>query len=135
MKATWRARQRGLSYVELLTTVVVVAVLAAPVADAVRAALQTSNAMLQERQWRLDVRSALEVALATPYAELEARTGTILTQTSTSGNDVVLSIERYDLDNADGDDDTATGVDDGVRLIRAALPGTAVRYQTLVVEQ
>ncbi|MEO1573861.1 MAG: hypothetical protein AAFU65_02775 [Pseudomonadota bacterium] len=124
-----------MSYVELLTTVVVVAVLAAPVADAVRAALQTSDAMLQERQWRLDVRSALEVALATPYSELQARTGTSVTRTSTSGNDVVISIERYDVDNADGDDDTATGVDDGVRLIRAVVPWTGVRYQTLVVEK
>lgn len=135
MNTVLRRRQGGLSYIEILITVLVVALLAGPAAEALRIALRTSDAVVQERRWRLEVRGALENALALEYDALAGRTGVEATLDTADGERIAWTVARYDIDNADGDNNQDTGADDGVRLVSAWLVGTSIRYETLAIDR
>ncbi|MEM6639653.1 MAG: hypothetical protein AAF610_07110 [Pseudomonadota bacterium] len=132
-------RQRGLSYVEVLVAVIVIAALAGPTADAIRTALMVSDGVVSERFWRTEAKSYLERALAGEYVATESIVdgGGAITRfiTLSDGSRLTIDTLGYDIDNADRDNNPNSGRDANVYLYVVRVEGTAVRYQGLRFDQ
>ncbi len=136
---TNRARQSGLTLVEVLITMVLLTVLLVP---AMRA-LQTSvtgtqvHADLATDQFRLT--SRMEELLAESFGDLEAAAiaagaptvETSFSDTAGPSGRLVVYLSLYDGDNADADDDPFTGTDPGLLWIRVAAEDTVHELQTV----
>ncbi len=131
--------QYGLTLVEVLVTVALLAVLLVPVVNALTTSSQGAEVHreLASNQFRLT--SRLEELLAEPFADLEAaalaagspQTATTYSETAGVPGRLVVYLSACDGDNADGDDDLFTGTDDGILWIRVEVEDTVHDLQTI----
>jgi Tfp pilus assembly protein PilV len=128
-----RHQSSGFAYVEVLVAAVVLAVALVPASEAFRAAFRQadhSRVMLIQHYRAL---ASLEVTQTKTFGQLlNAANSTGGTTPSTysdaSGTAYrrVVYVSRIDFDNADNDNNTATGIDNGVVRIQVIVEGTPI---------
>ncbi len=131
--------QHGLTLVEVLVTIALLAVLLVPVVNALTTSSQGAEVHreLAGNQFRLT--SRLEELLAEPFADLEAaaiaagspQTATSYSETPGIPGRLVVYLSACDGDNADGDNDLFTGTDGGILWIRVEVENTIHDLQTI----
>lgn len=133
----------GLTYVEVLIATVLIVTTLVPALEALQPGIAGTgiHETLVEDHYQLTAR--LEEVLAEPFADLDAAAtaaGNANTPTSYSdvfsypdGRQVIRNVflSRYDGDNADTDNDSFTGTDDGLLWLRVELAGSAFSVETL----
>lgn len=124
-----RLHQSGISYVEVLAAVIIIAVTAVPAINALRGAMHVSESDGQATINHYRLLSKMEAVLAESHATLSAAAAGVATATSFS--DAAGSADRrlvfiapYDGDNADADNDPFTGADDGLLWVKAEIEGS-----------
>jgi type II secretory pathway pseudopilin PulG len=137
-----RTRQAGLSYVEALIAVGVLALALVPALEALQTAF--TGAAVQETVvlWQQQLATRMETILAEPFASLDDAALTAGSETTpssysdaASGPDrVLVFLSRYDGDNADADDDPFTGTDAGLLWVRTAIENAPYELTTLVAQ-
>lgn len=132
-------RQAGLSYIEVLIAVVIIAMSVIPATDALRNAMKVAESDSQATINHYRLISKMEEVLADPFSTVSARVAGISTATSysdTAGSTDrrLVFISRYDGDNADADDDPFTGTEADLLWVRVEIEGTATALQALKAE-
>lgn len=134
-----RARQAGLSYVEVLIATALLGVALVPALDALRGGVAASRGGAAVAAEWTRAQDRLEQVLALPWAQLDAAAGAPTTPGALSdaaGTPArrLVYVARYDGDNADADNDPYTGTDAGLLWVSVAIEGSAVRLSTLAQE-
>ena len=135
----YRGKQTGISYIEVLIAVVLIAISLVPMSDAVRTATIGTNIQEETAVQQLHLVAMLENVLAEPFSSLEAAATaagsesvlTIYSDSSGSTNRRLVFLSLYDGDNADTDDDPFTGTDQGLMWVRVEIEDTARSIETL----
>lgn len=124
-----RRAQYGLTIVEVLVAVVLLAALLVPAVNALHTGLLGSSvhADLGRNHYRL--LSRMESVLTEPFASLEAAAAGATVPSSYSdaagpADRILVYIAGYDADNADADGDPFTGADSDLLWIRVAVDGS-----------
>ncbi len=133
------ARQSGLTLVEVLVAVALLAALLVPTINALTTSSHGAQVHrdLADNQYRLT--SRLEELLAEPFADLEAaaiaagspQTATTYSEPAGGPGRLVVYLSACDGDNADADNDLFTGTDDNILWIRVAVENTVHELQTI----
>lgn len=129
-----RGRQRGLSYVEVLIAVVIVAVCLVPALDALRdgisaAGTQRSHTINQQR-----LKTRMEQVLANRFTALDAAAmaaGNNPSATVAAYSDAAGAAERLLVTLYRYDGSAATGADTGLLWIKVAIEGSSLSLDTL----
>jgi len=141
-----KAKMTGLSYVEVLVAVVLIALVLVPAMDALSPGLAGSGIHKATAEDHYQLTGKLERVLVEPFGQLNSAAnaaGSPTTPTTYSDAygfadclriDCNVFIARYDGDNADGDNDPFTGADDGLLWVQVAVPGTGMSIESLVSE-
>lgn len=130
----------GFSYVEILVAMSLIAVALVPAMNALRAGVSATTVQETRVANHFALVGRMEQVLAEPFAALNTAAGVAgdeTTPTSYSdpfGSDprLLVYLGRYDIDNADADDDPFTGADGGILWVRVAVEGTLESLETLV---
>ena len=136
----------GISYVEVLVAVVLIAITLVPALDALIPGMAGGgiHESLAEDHYQLTGR--LEQLLVEPYGQLNSAAsaaGSPTTPTSYSdvftyadGRQITRNVflSRYDGDNADADNDPFTGTDEGLLWVRVTIAGSGDSIESLVSE-
>lgn len=136
---TGRHAQVGLTLVEVLVTVVLLAVLIVPAISA----LQTGvlgvgvHADVSANHYRLT--SAMEELLSEPYANLadaataagSATTASRYSEAAGNPGRLLVFLSFYDGDNADSDDDPFTGTEAELMWLRVQIEGSVNALETV----
>ena len=133
--------QIGLSYIEVLIATVIISVALAPMMNSLQTGLQ-GNALHKNKVKVLhQLSGTLETLLAQPFNELDAAaTAAGAYTTSTSYSDVSTTvpynvfISRYDVDNADSDNNVFTGGEENLLWIKVALLDGSDSFETLLIK-
>ena len=134
-----RRCQHGLTLVEVLVTIALLAVLLVPVINALTTSSQGAEVHRELASNHFRLTSRLEELLAKPYGDLEAaalaagspQAETTYSEAAGVPGRLVVYLSACDGDNADGDGDLFTGADDGILWIRVAVENTVHDLQTL----
>lgn len=129
----------GFSYLEVLITIVLIAIALIPAMQALQTAQIGSGVFQSQSSLHFHLNAKLEEVLAKPYSSLMiAATASASSTVPTSFSDVSGSNDRrlvylfgFDADDADGDSDPFTGVDNGLLWIRVEVEGTSNSIETL----
>ncbi len=138
---------RGFSYVEVLVTIVLIAVCLVPIMEAMPTALLGVRIEEQLAADHAALRSKLEEVLAQPFTDLDAAATTAGSPTSpTSYSDAaphttadgrqitrLVYLWPHDGDNADGDGDPLTGIDAGILWVKVTIDASARSFETLTI--
>lgn len=137
----------GFSYVEVLISVVLIAIVLVPAMEALQPGMAASgiHEIIAEDHYRLT--GKMEEVLAEPFADLDAAAITAGSPTTATlsysdiftypnGRQITRNvfIAQYDGDNADSDNDPFTGTDIGLLWVQVEIAGTALRLETLINE-
>lgn len=134
------ARQSGISYIETLIAVTVLAVALVPALETLQTAFMGSAVQEQVVLWQQQLATRMETVLAEPFSALDdaaLAAGSETTPSSYSdaagGADrALVFLSRYDGDNADADSDPLTGTDDGILWVRVAIENSPYDLTTVV---
>lgn len=123
-----RATQSGISYVEILAAIIVIAAAVVPASDALRSAFAVAEIGSNSTVNHFRLVALTEAVLADPFTSVAAAaagTSTASSYSDPSGTTDrrVVYISNYDGDNADADDDPFTGTDADLLWIRAVIEG------------
>lgn len=136
----------GFSYVEVLIAVVLIVVALVPAMDALIPGVAGSGIHETQAEDHYQLVGRLEQVMVEPYGQLNSAAvaaGSPITPTTysdlftyPSGRQITRNVflSRYDGDNADADDDSFTGTDDGLLWVRIAIAGTGSSIESLVSE-
>ena len=137
-------RAAGFSYIEVLVATLLIAIALVPAIEALRTGVHGSAVHAGFAVNNFRVVDKLEETLARPFAELAAEAdavddpNTLIPPPYSDPAGTVdrrrVFIARYDGDNADGDDDPFTGVDDGLLWVRVRINRTHYDVETLIRE-
>lgn len=134
-----KRRAAGLSYVEVLVAVLLLSVALVPMMNAFRPGIQGAEQHTQKLEAHYALAGALETVLAEPFFDLDAAATEADSHTDeTSYSDTAASIPyrvfiwRYDVDDADGDNDPFTGGEDDLLWIRVESVDGLHALQTLL---
>jgi len=134
-----RQRQVGLSYVEALVAVAVMATALVPALDSLQTVFAGVAVHEQLRDRQQQIANRMEMLLAEPFSSLDqaaqAAGGEVVASSYSDpvGPDrVLVFLSRYDGDNVDGDDDPFSGTDEGLIWVRVAVEDTSHELLTLV---
>ncbi len=129
-----RRRQRGLSYVEVLIAVAIVAVCLAPATDALREGLRAAGVQRSHTVNQQRLRARMEEVLANKFATLDAAamaagnnpaaTVAAYTDAAGSADRLLATLYRYD-----GSAPTAS--DTGLLWVKVAIEGSNLSLDTL----
>ena len=133
-------RQSGISYIEVLIAVALIAISLTPMMDAIRTATISASVHEDAAVQHLHLIAMLEDVLAEPFASLNvAATAAGSESASSSYSDLSGSTNRrlvflslYDSDNADTDNNPFTGTDQDLMWVRVEIEGTVQAIETLV---
>ncbi len=136
----YRGGQLGISYIEVLIAVVLIAISLAPMSDAVRTATIGTNIQEETAVQQLHLVAMLENVLAEPFSSLEAAATaagsesvlTIYSDSPGSTNRRLVFLSLYDGNNADTDDDPFTGTDQGLMWVHVEIEDTVQAVETLI---
>ncbi len=134
-----RRRQQGLTLVEVLVAIALLAVMLVPAINALTTSSQGAEVHRDIAGNHFRLTSRLEELLAEPFADLEAaataagspQTATTYSEASGVPGRLVVYLSACDGDNADGDGDLFTGTDDGILWIRVQVEDTVHDLQTI----
>lgn len=133
------SQQSGISYVEVLAAVIIVAVSVIPATNAIRGALDVAEADNQATVNHYHLMSKMEEVLAEPFADVAAAAagpGTATVYSDPPGPDRrLVFIAPYDGDNADADTDPFTGGEPDLLWVRVEIEGSVRFLQALNADQ
>lgn len=131
--------QQGISYVELLVATVLIAIAIVPMMNALQAGLQGSTLFKKNAEFHHVLTGAAEKVLAEPFDNLDAAaTAAGAYTTATTYSDLgaptpfKVYLWRYDVDNADSDNDEFTGGEEDLIWVRVALVDNGQSIETLI---
>ena len=132
-------RQYGISYIEIMVATLLITVALVPMMEALGPGLQGSQVHRDLAETNFVLQGKLEQVLAESFDELDAAASKagdfkIATVYSDTGSSVPheVFIWRYDIDNADADDNEFTGGEDDILWVRVAAVGAPAELQTLI---
>ena len=141
------SKMAGISYIEVLISVVLIAIVLVPAMEALQPGMAASgiHEIIAEDHYRLT--GKFEEVLAEPFADLDAAAiaaGSPTTATL-SYSDVFsypngrqisrnVFIAQYDGDNADSDNNPFTGTDDGLLWVQVTIAGSGASIESLISE-
>lgn len=136
LKVPFAQRQYGLSYVEVLASVIIIAVTVMPATNALRGAMHTAETDTAATVNHYRVVQKLEDVLADPFAVVSAQAlgpaiPSAYSDASGSTDRRVVFVSPYDGDNADADNDPFTGTDADLVWVRVEIEGSVVGIQAL----
>ncbi|MDX1516081.1 MAG: prepilin-type N-terminal cleavage/methylation domain-containing protein [Woeseiaceae bacterium] len=131
-----RRAQRGLTIVEVLVALTLLAVLLIPAVTAIHTGLLGSQVHSDTGRNHYRLLSRLETVLAESFDELEAAAAGPTVASSYSdaagpSDRILVYIAGYDADNADADNDPFTGPDPDILWLRVAVEGSAASLDSL----
>ena len=133
------SRESGLSYVEVLVATLLIAVALVPMMEALGPGLQGSQIHRDQAGINFALTGKLEQVLAESFDDLDAAATAagdykIATSYSDAGASVPheVFIWRWDVDNADNDDNEFTGGEDDILWVRVATADGLTDLQTLI---
>jgi Tfp pilus assembly protein PilV len=137
-----RRSQIGLSYVETLLAVVVLAFALVPALETLRTAFTGAAVGETVIGWQQSLATRMETVRAEPFGDLDAAAQAAGGETVPSvysdaagvSDRVLVFLSRYDGDNADADNDPFTGQDPGILWIRVAVENAPPELTTLVAQ-
>ncbi|MCP5065142.1 MAG: type II secretion system protein, partial [bacterium] len=132
-------RQEGISYVEVLIAVALVAISLVPALESLQTALRGSAIHEQLAFEHHHLSAKLEEVLAEPFATLETEAqalgspGVASSYSDAPGEKSrrLVFLAQYDGDDADGDADPFTGGDAGLVWVRVQIEATELDFETL----
>ncbi len=133
---------RGYSYVEVLVAAIILAGALVPASGALRDVLHASTLSRELLALQYEAFGAFEMLQTAPFGQLDGQaqaTGgttpsTLYSEPASTPNRMLVWVAPHDLDNADGDGNALTGVDDGVVRLWLEMEGTTIRYETVIGE-
>jgi Tfp pilus assembly protein PilV len=132
-------QQSGLSYVEVLVATLLIAIALVPMMESLQPGLQGSEILRRQSEVHFALRGKLESVLTEPFASLDAAASVAGAHTAaTSYSDLAATVPhevfiwRYDVDNADNDDDPYTGGESDMLWLRIASLNGDFSIQTLL---
>lgn len=139
-----RARQSGLSYVEVLVAGVIIAVMLIPAMEAITPALLQSDSQIKRVQRKHALVGIMEEVMSESYSTLEAEAqavgdpntaSDIYSDAAGASDRRLVYLSGFDGDDADGDGDVFTGTDQGLLWIRVTMQDTDLQLQALLSSQ
>lgn len=131
-----RRHQGGLTLVEVLVTMVVLAVLLVPTISALQTSIVGADVHADVTANHYRLTSRLEELLAEPFADLSAAAGAPAAPSSYSDpagppGRLLVYLSFYDGDNADADDDPFTGTEPDLLWIGVNIEDSVHTLQTI----
>ena len=133
-----RKRAAGLTLVEVLVTVVLLAIVLVPAISALRTGIVGADVHADVSTSHYRLTSRLEEMMAYPFADLSAAAlaaGSATVPTSYSEPSgpgrLVVFLSLYDGDNADADNDPFTGTEPDLLWIRVDIEGSVHTLETV----
>ena len=134
-----RSQQSGLTLVEVLVTVVLLAVVLVPAIRALQTGIVGANVHADVATSHYRLTSRMEELLAEPFLELSdaaiaAGGSTVPTSYSEPAGPpdrLLVFLSLYDGDNADADNDQFTGTEDDLLWISVEIEGSVYALQTV----
>ena len=134
-----RQLEAGLTLVEVLVSIVLLAVLLVPAISALQTAIVGAEVHGDAATSHYRLTSRLEELLVEPFASLsDAATAagsptTASTYSETAGTPgrMLVYLSHYDGDNADGDNDSFTGTEADLLWLRVEIEGSTNALETL----
>lgn len=131
---------QGYAYIEVLIAVVLIATSLAPMMESITAAIRMQTQQADQRDALHFTTSLMEQTLSADYAALDAEavavadatTPTLYSDPNATQHQRLVYLARYDLDNADADNDPLTGGDAGLLWIRVASADGRYDLQNLM---
>ncbi|MFQ5471036.1 MAG: hypothetical protein ACE5EH_12165 [Gammaproteobacteria bacterium] len=140
MSQSYYSNEDGFSYIEVLASVLLVAILLLPAIESIQSGIETTSVNTASLKNHMSTRALLEILLAQPFTDLENEAVTInsfntpsATYSDPAGtaNRRLVYLSRYDGDNADADDNPFTGVDANLVWLRVEIENTSTSLETL----
>ncbi len=136
---TERTRQAGLTLVEVLVTVVLLAILLVPAISALQNSIAGADVHADTAGSHYRLVSRIEELLAEPFDDLsDSAIAAGAPSTPSSYSDpagppgrLLVYLSAYDGDNADSDNDPFTGADDDLLWIRVHIENSVYSLQTV----
>ncbi|MGI9262644.1 MAG: pilus assembly FimT family protein [Woeseiaceae bacterium] len=133
-------RQSGVSYLEVLIAMALLAIMLAPMIDALRTASVSTDIHEQDAVQHAHLTAMLEGVLSESFGSLDAAATMAGSESiATSYSDLPGASDRrlvylslYDGDNADADNNPFSGTDPGLMWIRVEIEDTVQAVETLV---
>jgi type II secretory pathway pseudopilin PulG len=134
-----RVREGGFSYVEVLVTVALIALVMVPAIEGLSTGILGAGVHQRMAVADIHLTSLLEETLAQPFSALDAeavavndpKVETAYSDPPGSARRRLVYLARYDGDDADGDGKRFTGGDPGLLWVRVELENTARALETL----
>ena len=138
------ARMAGLSYIEVLISILLIVVTLVPAMQALYPAVAGAGTNESRVEDHYQLAGRLEELLAESFADLDAAATAAGGETTpTSYSDTVtyadgrqitrnVFLSRYDADNADTDNNPFTGTEDSLLWMRVEIAGSADGLETLL---
>ena len=134
-----RQRQSGLTLVEILVAVVLLAILLVPAILALQTGIVGTDVHADVTSNHLRLSSRLEELLAEPFTALQDAASVAggptnpssYSEPATVPGRLVVYLAGYDGDNADADNDPFTGADAGLLWLRVEIEDSAHALETL----
>lgn len=131
--------QAGLSYIEVIVATLLLTIALVPMMDALKPGLQGAQIHQAHAQTHFVLKGKLEQVLAEPFDDLDAAaTAAGDFNIATTYSDLAAPVPhqvyiwRWDVDNADTDDDEFTGGEDDILWIRVATADDQAELHTLI---
>lgn len=132
----------GFSYVEVMVSMVLIAMALVPAMDALLPGIQGSGIHQARSEDHYRLLARIEEILAQPVASLDAAALAAGSPATPAYSDVYtypngrqitrnIFLSRYDGDNADADNDPFTGTDEGLLWVRGVIAGSTLTFETL----
>ena len=136
---TGRQRQAGLTLVEVLVAVVLLAILLVPAINALQTGIVGADVHADVATSHYRLSSRLEELLAEPFSNLSDAAVAAGSPTSPSSYSeiaglpgrLLVYLSHYDGDDADGDGDAFTGTDPDLVWIRVDIEDSVFSVQTV----
>lgn len=127
-------RQRGYAYLDVLVATAVLLVCLVPAMSSLHSANQTQQQAETSMHLAQHVSSKMAMVLARGKHQLniDVLNSTDLSDPIGDADRRLVTISYFDGDNADGDGDISTGVDDELIYIQVSLHDGRFRQETLV---
>jgi prepilin-type N-terminal cleavage/methylation domain-containing protein len=134
-----KPHQHGMTYVEVLVAMVLVALMLVPAMEALMPGIQGAALHKQRAEQHYVLQGKLEMVLAETFDSLDAAATAAGAHTNpTSYSDLASAVPhnvyiwRYDVDDADGDNAVYTGGEDDLLWVNVSTPDFQKSLQTLV---
>ncbi len=136
---THRSRQSGLTLVEVLVAITLLAIVIVPATLALRTSIVGANVHSDVTTVHYRLVSRIEQLLAEPFSSLEnaaiaagsAALPSSYSETAGMPGRLLVYLGYFDGDNLDGDNDGFTGVDTDLLWIRVESEGSVHAIETL----